>query len=521
MEANIIIKNGKCLSMEGDETYEWIAIRDDLIEDVGNGDGFLHYISEDTKIIDAEGKTVLPGFIDNHFHVVITGINQNSVDLINAKSLEEVGILIKDAMANNPDKVLLAHNFQCEQINMDSFPGRAVWDKFCNSMPLVVFGKDYHTIMLNSCAMLFFKVPFALDGVEVDENYIPTGVFKKQAGVILYMNISDSFSDEYCDKAVSSVVKKLHKKGITTVAAMEGGSMGVSPHYNRDAEFIYKYKEKYHLGMELFYQSTNINKIKEMGLTRIGGALYVDGTIGCRTAAISFGYKDSEDNYGVYCINKDFLNKFTLDCYKNNLQLALDAIGDNAVQWVIEAHEYAVEHAGLSPLRHRIEHCELINEEQMERAAKLGLVLSMQPTYEGFWGGQGKMYEQRLGENYLKTNPYREIIDHGLVLCGGSDSDVTEANPLLGIHCAINHPVPFHRINLDEALRMFTINGAFALRLEDRLGSIKKGKQADIIILNGDIYNIKKSDIKDVEVETTIKDGEVVFCKNQDRVVTC
>jgi len=158
-----------------------------------------------------------------------------------------------------------------------------------------------------------------------------------------------------------------------------------------------------------------------------------------------------------------FLNSIIYFCYINKLQLSLYTIGDRAIETALNAHEYALEKTGIKGLRHRMEHVELASLSQIKRAKNLGIIFSMNPTYERYWGGPNKMYSERLGKRYVETNKFREIIDSGLVLCGGSDSDVCDYNPFVGIHSAVNHPVKKHRISLYEAIKIYTINGAYAI----------------------------------------------------------
>ncbi len=166
--------------------------------------------------------------------------------------------------------------------------------------------------------------------------------------------------------------------------------------------------------------------------------------------------------------------------------------GNRSIEQAISAHEYALDRTGNAGLRHRLEHVELPTGNHIERAKELGLVFSMSPTYEYIWGGPGKMNWDRLGENYRLTNPFREIIDEGVVVCGGSDCDVTPADPLLGIYAAVNHPVENHRVDIYNAIKMFTCNGAYGIFEERRKGCLEPGKLADIVILDKDILKVKK-----------------------------
>jgi predicted amidohydrolase YtcJ len=493
--------------MEGREIKDWIAIEKSKIIAVGNGTDYKSLVGEDTVVFDVQGKTVLPGFIDSHFHLVETALNSISIDLHNITTHEELGERIREVSKSFSGNYVRGIRLEEEQFKEKKFPNRTLLDKYCNDVPVLLNSLEYQVSILNTYAMLYFKIPFTADGVEMDENHMPTGVFKKQANAILRTNVLKNISDSIRKDATSGIMATLLMNGITTVNAMEGGFM----YSDKDADFIYEHGKEFPIDMVLFYQSMDIDKIKLMGLKRVGGCLYIDGTLGARTAAISFEYSDCPGNMGSLCLTQQEINDFVLKCYKNNLQLALYTIGDRAIEMALNAHEHAFYHTGITGLRHRLEHVELANEKQIKRAKDLGIIFSMQPAYESYWGGRGKMYEQRLGSNYTRTNPFRKIIDNGVVICGGSDSDITEPRPLLGIHAAVNHPVEEHRVNLYEALKMFTCNGAYGIFEENKKGTLKEGKLADVVILDKDILSVPLNQIERIKVCVTIKSGEILF----------
>ena len=280
---------------------------------------------------------------------------------------------------------------------------------------------------------------------------------------------------------------------------------------DKDADFIYEYADQFAFDIALFYQTLDIPKVREMNLKRIGGCLYIDGTFGARTSALSFDYHDSPGHRGGLNFTQEELNDFVLECYINKLQLALYTIGDRAIEQALNAHEYALDRTGNAGLRHRLEHVELPAEGHIRRAKELGLVFSMSPTYEFIWGGPDKLYGERLGEKYQLTNPFQEILKEGVVICGGSDCDVTPANPLLGIHSAVNHPVKHHQVEVYDAIKMFTSSGAYGIFEEARKGTLEVGKLADIVILDKDLLKVKKDKIKDVKVNCTIKSGSMIY----------
>jgi len=509
MDADILIINGQCLTMDDKEHINWIAIKGTEIMAIGSGETYETYSGKDTVVLDAEGKTVLPGFVDSHFHVVQTALNSVSLDLCDLKTHQELGECIQEESINNKNGYIRGIKITADQFEEKELPTRALLDKFCDSMPVWLNSVEYQVSVLNTYAMLYFKIPFTSEGVEMDAKEMPTGVFYKNANAILRANILKSISNHDRREAISGIMERLLSNGITTVNAMEGGFM----FSDKDADFIYENSEYFPIDMPLFYQSLDTQKIIDMGLKRVGGSLFVDGTMRSWNAALSFEYADCPGKMGSLFLSQQDLNEFVLDCYKKNLQLALYTIGDRAIQVALDAHEYAVYQTGITGLRHRLEHVELPTSKQIKKAKELGIIFSMQPTYELYWGGPDKMYEKRLGKHYTRTNPFKEIIDNDVMICGGSDSDITEPCPLLGIHAAVNHPVKQHRVSLYEAIKMFTYNGAYAILEEDKKGSLSVGKLADIVILDQDIFNVSEDAIKTIKVLATIKSGEVLYNK--------
>ena len=511
MKERIIIKNGRCMTMDERQTADWIVIEGERILAVGDGDDWHQFALEDSRIIDGQQCTVLPGFIDSHFHMVITGLAENFVNLEGARNFRSIGRSIKAARAKKKGELIVAKFLDATRLEEKRLPDRTVLDKYCNDAPVAVYSADYHVLILNTYGILYFKVPFTLDGVDLDEKGMPTGIFTNQAGSRLDTLIFNSFSDEDIDEAVSGTMSKLLACGITTIAAMEGGNMNFVFGEDKQCEFIYQHGKKYPIDMELFYQTTNVDYVMKKGLTRLGGNLYLDGTMGARTAALSFDYADAPGCRGLFCIDENYLKDVVCRCYEKNLQVALDAIGDEAIELALDAFELAVLKFGPKDVRNRIEHAELITEEQMKRAADLGIILSMTPAYEGIWGDKGGMYEQRLGGHYGQSNQFRQIFDSGITVCGGSDSDITDPNPMVGIHYAVNHPVCCHRVSLEEALKMYTIHGAYGLFRETEIGSLTPGKVADVIILSQDLSKLAPEKLKEVRVAVTIKEGQILI----------
>lgn len=507
MDAEIVIINGKCMTMVGKEIKDWIAISGDKIIATGEGQEYKSFTGPKTNIFDVNGNTVLPGFIDSHFHVIQTALDYASLDLSSAKSHKELGEQIREAAKSSTGTYLRGIRISEEQFVEKKFPRRALLDKYCDDKPVVLNSLEYQVSILNTYAMLYFKIPFTVKGVEIDENQMPTGIFRYQANASLRTNILKDITSLERKNAVAEIMGSLLMNGITTVNAMEGGFM----YSDKDAHFLHEYGKDFPIDICLFYQTMDFNKVNALGLKRIGGCLYLDGTFGARTAALSFEYADCPGTMGSLRLTQEELNDFVSDCYRNGFQLALYTVGDRAIELALRAHEYALYQTGVTGLRHRLEHVELPTTNQITRAKELGLIFSMQPSYETYWGGPNKMYAERLGEKYSNTNPFREIIDQGILICGGSDSNVTEPSPILGIHSALNHPVEKHRVDIYEALEMFTYNGAYSIFEENIKGSLAVNKLADIVVLDDNILNVPTDKIKDINVCLTLKSGEILY----------
>lgn len=286
MYADIIIKNGRCVTMCGDGGADWVAAAGKMICAAGRGDDWQKLVRPGTQVIDARGGTVLPGFIDNHFHVMQTAVNMMSVDLGGARSHRELGEML--AAAEKREGAVLGCQVEESQFEEKRFPDRYVLDRYCSDSPVVLFSKEYHVSMLNTHALLYYKVPFSLEGVELDSSGLPTGIFRRNANYVLRSNVLRSLPDEFRMEAIHLAMSRLLENGITTVAAIEGGWL----FDDRDAEFIYAHSGEFPVDMPLFYQTMDLAKVWKLGLRRVGGNIMVDGTLSSHSAALSAPYAD-------------------------------------------------------------------------------------------------------------------------------------------------------------------------------------------------------------------------------------
>lgn len=508
MAAELVIHNGICLTMDGG-IADWLALGQGRIAALGAGASWSEVCDGHTRVIDARGGSVLPGFIDNHFHLVQTALNNLYLDLGRVQSFEEIGACIAAEGRKNPDLPIHGIRLDVQNLRERRLPTRAELDAFWKDSPVWINTYDYQASILNTYAMLYYKIPFTQPGIVCDEKCMPTGLFQHNANAMLRGNILRKTTDFFRLEALQKLMPALAEQGVTTIAAVEGGEL----YCDRDAEFIQGISTQHTVypDIQLFFQTLDLDRVEAMGLHRVGGCLYVDGTFHARTAAISFDYADAPQKRGMLKFTQEQMDELVEQCYRRNLQLALYTVGDRAIDLALNAHRRAAELTGNLNLRHRLEHAELPSQEHIRLAQKLGVLFSMQPSYELNWGGKGKMYELRLGAHSKDTNPFRQILDAGVTICGGTDSDVCQANYLEAIYAAVNHPTRENRVSVEEAIAMFTSSGAYALGLERDRGMLKQGYRGDVVVLSGDILRVPTEDIRKLQVTHTIKDGAVVY----------
>ncbi|MFT9496109.1 amidohydrolase [Anaerosolibacter sp.] len=507
---DLILYNGNVVTVDqNNRVYKWIAVKDKKIIDLGDDDRYKEYMLKANETLNLMGKTVFPGFYDSHVHLVQTGLNLMALDLSDVKSIKELMEKIENTAKSLPDGALIRGiRFDESKIKEGRMPTRRELDICSPNNPVWVNRIEYHTSVVNSLALHMINLPFNLEGIIRGEDNLPNGMLTGKASAMVRNQIFGLIGNDVRGNGVNKALSTAVVNGITTINAMEGGFS----FHDKDAEFILENSETFPIDVILFYQTVNLNKVLSRNLSRIGGCIFLDGSFGSRTAAVSEAYADDPSNYGNLYFSQDELNDFVINAHKNNLQIAVHAIGGRAIEQILNAYEYAQMMDYKQDCRHRIEHFEIPTDEQIERAKQLNVYLSMQPAYEYHWGGAGGMYQKRLGlEKSKKTNPFKKIVDKGLIIAGGSDSDVTQMNPLLGIHTAVNHPNEEFAVDALDAVKLFTINGAKAVFEEHIKGSLEKGKYADFVILDKDPITVNKNEIKDIAIVATIKEGKILY----------
>jgi predicted amidohydrolase YtcJ len=383
-------------------------------------------------------------------------------------------------------------------------------DEVSRENPIAVDRVDTHLTSVNSLALKKLGVPLDHEGVLKGKKGKPTGVLR---------DIDDLW------KKMPPSAEEI-KQGVVDGNRI-AGKYGITSLVDNQPPGILRYvlacerEEALTARMVVNEYSEVTENMIELGITsgmggsmvRIGGVKsFMDGSIGARTAALSQPYTDDKSNRGRMLVSQKDMQALLKKAVKNDIQTATHAIGDDAIETLISAFENLSEseRSKVKDQRHRIEHAEMISEDEIRRAVDLGLILSMQPNFVGVWQQKGGLYEQRLGpERVSSMNMFRVALDKEAHVCFGSDG--MPYGPLYGIWSATTFPNPKVRITVEEALRCYTVESAYSIFMERTIGSLKVGKKADFVILSDDVTTIPPARVKDINVETTILGGIVEY----------
>ncbi len=514
MKASLVILNGSVITMNPSyPKVEGIAVKNERILALGKNEEISELIGPDTKVLNACGNTVLPGFIDCHVHFMKTGIDMNKIDLTNCKSLTQ----LKDIIAEQADKVspgqwIMGTGYDEFTFTEKRLPTREELDASAPNNPVWLSRVDHHSCIMNSTAEKILNIQGDIEGIVKDPvSGNTTGNLKGDANSYARQEINKSIDYKTRCDAVKKAAELMLSKGITTIHALEGGSL----FSDDDLDAILDLKKELPIHISLFHQTTEIKKVLDRGLKRIGGCLLIDGSLGSRTAALMEPYTDAPGEKGILYFDDKELEEFVTEAHRKGLQITFHAIGDRGIEQVLGTYEKVLEKYPRADHRHRIEHFSLPAPSQIERCVKAGIVLSVQPAWVNHETTLGGMWVTRLGSDRTKRiSPLSSMLLSGAVICGGSDSPISPADPLSGIHGGVNHFQNDESLSRKIMTSFFTTNAAFAGFEEKIKGSLTPGYLADIVILGADLFGVPDSEIGNVPVVTTIVKGGVKFDLN-------
>ena len=524
--ADLVITNANIRTMDAKRTVaRSIAVLNGRIIAIGSDADTKALIGPSTRVMDAGGKLVLPGFNDAHVHFIETGAQLSSVDLRTAKTPQEFVQRIKDFASKLPKgRWILGGQWDHENWTPNDLPTAALIDAATPENPVFINRLDGHMALANSLAMKLAGVN--KDTKDVSGGLIvrdaagnPTGVFKDTAQGYIEKAIPPASFDQKLEFA-EAASRHAASLGVTSVQDVSAGSdVGVYQELLRQGKLKTRVYACSTLGDYKRWQNTGLHYAFGTPTLRIGCLKgYADGSLGSTTAWLFEPYLDDPKSTGL-AMDVQAAEQNAINADKQSLQIFIHAIGDRANAEILNIFERLEQANGKRDRRDRIEHAQHLRQEDIPRFGKLKVIASMQPYHiidDGRWAWK------RLDEKRLKgTYAFRTLLDTGAVLAFGSDSPVAPLNPLYGVYAAVTRRtlddknpggwIPEQKITVDEAVRAFTWGSAYAEFQDDVKGTLEVGKLADLIIVSDDIFTIDPVKIRDAQVLVTVVNGAIAY----------
>ncbi len=451
----------------------------------------------------------MPGFIDCHTHFISMGIYE---DLSGASCLKEALARMKDRARVTPegDWVVGLGWKETSWVN-----GRYIMkedlDACCPNHPAIAYRNLVHFASVNSAAISELGIDAKTEGAETDPSGNLTGILRENAVLIATSGSEPNRAQKL--EGLKSATAKAHSFGVTSIHDM-----------GEETDFgVFKIAErKGVLRIRVWFSTptgdmdSRLARHARIGAgsdwLKLGGVkVFCDGSLGARTAALKKPYSDNRRNKGTFIHTEEELKNIVAKANSAGLQLAVHAIGDDAIERTVCYIAETLKEEPTSNHRHRIEHLTMPSQSALQRMRKLRIIASMQPNFVGEMFDMHSMYLARLGPRRIRcSNPHKKILEYGVKLIFGSDCE--PLSPIYGIQSAINAPYDTQRISISDAVESYTKNAAFGSFEEAVKGTLEVGKFADFVVLSGDLLsNAKKT--SSTQVVKTVVDGDVVYEK--------
>ncbi|MBI4857089.1 MAG: amidohydrolase [Acetobacterium woodii] len=512
MENKLALINGIGITMdENHPACQGIYIKNGVVEKIGTSQEIKKLGElEKAAIIDLKGKTFLPGLHDCHVHMMSTGLSAIGINLYGCQSIAAVLEKLAAEKSANEKEWIFGYGLDESRLQEKRPPNASELDHHFRNRPVYLVDRGLHYTQVNTIAMEWMGFLESEEGLGRDHEGNLTGRLHSRANSHARKYFFDKMTWEQREAAIRYTAKIAVAMGVTTIHAMEGGDLSS----DEDIPVFLEIMETLPVHVVLHWCSTAVPEVVAKGLKIIGTDILLDGSIGSRTAAFTEPYADDPESQGELYYSDAWITNYIEDAHRAGLQTGFHAIGQRAITQVLNCLEQALKQYPVNDHRFRIEHFGFADDRDIKRAATLGAVISTQPAFTYLRGGPDSVYEERVGaERNRRAYPIRDFIDAGIIVNGGSDSNVTPINPLLGIHAAVNPPYMQNAITPDEALRLFTIDGAFTAKEEKIRGSLIPGKAGDITVLDQNPLVVSPESIKNIGIAMTIYQGKIVYKK--------
>lgn len=493
MGVKTLFRSGKVLTLVEPAVCDWLLIEDGDVAAVGTGDA----PSGAGRVVDMQGATLLPSFCDAHVHLPATGLYASGMDFRGVSSAR--AILDSFAARAESDSLLFGGNFEDP---LDAPLTRRELDATVGERPALLARADMHSCIVSSTLLEGLDVA-GLEGVDVDSAGRPTGYLREGAAAEAWKWFDAHLPRRVQRAAVEAAVRLAYSKGISRV-----DEMFVVEWRGWDSlEVLLEVTAGVKLEVAPFVATTDVGRIRAMGMNRIGGDWFLDGSFGSHTAWLSAPYDppppEGSPAAGISYRQDDEVIAFFTEAQAAGLQTGVHAIGDAAIEQALSAWEKVASEIGPDEVRalgHRIEHFECSSDDHIRRAARLNLGISLQPAFDRFWGGPDGLYARRMGWDRARTmNRAATMLAAGLTVGAGSDSTVTPLDPFLQMTALRDHHVPGERLDPESALRVHT-TGSFALSGRRDGGKLVPGVRADLALVDRNPLSCSTDELPETEV---------------------
>jgi hypothetical protein len=491
--------------------------------------------------IDGEGRVMLPGLIDAHGHILGLGQNLLEIDLRGSQTEDDAVKRVLEFVSANSlltkrskkedTRWLIGRGWNQVLWPTKAFPNKASLDAAIKNRPVVLSRVDGHAVWVNSAALKLAGIdantPSPAGGEIVkDKNGQPTGVLIDNAEYLVTKLIPKP-DVEQLSAQLNAASEHLLSLGITSVHDA-GISKQVYDFYQQQAQTG---QLRFRIYAMIAATDPQINDMLTKGHIKTEDDMlsirsvkaYGDGALGSRGAALIKPYSDDKDNHGLLVTPQESLPSLFSQVLAANFQLNFHAIGDRANRLALQQFAKTFKIYPENTERHRIEHAQVVAVEDIPLFRELGIIPSMQPTHAT---SDMNMAEDRIGRARLKgAYAWKTFLEQGSRVAFGSDFPVELANAFHGLHAAVtrqtpeNKPkmgwIPEEKVSIEDALRGFTLDAAYAAFQDDKLGTLEIGKRADFIFIDRDIFMRPASDIRDTQVLETWINGQQVFSKTR------
>lgn len=522
MFADLALLNGNIITMNSKSPKaEAIAVKDDIIIKVGKNYEINQTINDTTKILQLEGKTVLPGLIDTHIHLADYGKLLMWLDLTSSRSIVDIQNSLKNKVeSTSQEKWIIGRGWNEKLFSKEELT-RFNLDIITPDNPVILYNKSGKLSLVNSKALEIAKIlqykktHLKNEILENPDTGEVTGLIKGKAMEKIWSFIPEPQEEDLLELAKLACLKII-ESGISSVHWMVLSPIELS---------IIRKIRKSKLPLRIFviipfelwrsFLKKKTFSILKKNLTEIGAVeISVDGYLANKTAALFDPYVGETESKGELSYSQECLNSNVIDVLSSGFQAILRAVGDRAIKYALVSIEKALEKNPSQNSRIRLEQAALLNENLLNSIEKYNLLVSVQPcvieSEFKIWSAIENLGKKRA----MLLFPLRTLKNRNVFLLGGSDCPMEPLNPLLGIQISVNRAFfSQESLGIHEALAMYTKNAAYSTKEEARKGSIEEGKLADLTILSRDPTNIPKDEIGNIEIIKTIIGGKIVYSK--------